>query len=100
MHRLKNKTVYLSGSISADPDYREKFRKAAEKVLAAGAKRCLNPAIFPDGWEYHEYMEHAFVMLRRSEVIAMLPCWISSPGAIAEKAYAESIKMPVIQLWG
>lgn len=90
--------VYLSGAISSDPEFKAKFDFWGRRLLAAGAKRVLNPAQLPAGWEYGEYMEHCLVMVRRATLLVMLPCWRQSPGARAEKAYAESLKVPVIDL--
>lgn len=98
MESIKGKTVYISGSISADPDYRAKFNRAEKQLLTAGARRVINPACLPDGWEYGEYLEHCMLMVRRAEVIALLPCWSFSPGAKAERAYAESLRLPIVDL--
>lgn len=96
---FKGKTVYVSGAVSSDPDFKAKFDKAAKYVMAAGAKRCINPtAILPSDWEYHEQMAHCMLMVQHSEVIAMLPCWSNSPGAKAERAYAESLQRVVVEL--
>lgn len=97
---VNNKIVYLSGAISSDPEYREKFRQAHDKIIAAGARLCLNPAIFPDGWEYVDYLEHCMLMVRRADVLVLLPCWQQSPGAKAEKAYAESLRRVVVEFAG
>ena len=96
---LIGKVVYISGAITADPDFKLKFNRAAEAVRAAGARLCLNPAELPENWgDYEAYMEHCMLMVRRSEAIVMLPCWSNSPGARAERAYAESLRRPVLEL--
>lgn len=97
---VKGKIVYLSGSISADPDYKKKFNSAALLVRIAGAKKVLNPVELPHGWDYDEYMEHCMLMVRRCDVIVLLPCWTESPGAKAEKAYAESLRRLVVDFKG
>lgn len=92
-------TVYLSGSISKDPGFKAKFDHWESWMLKQPrVKRCLNPTIFPAGWSYSEYMEHCLLMVRHADVIAMLPCWQSSPGAKAELAYAQSLGRQVIFL--
>ncbi|MDA8413001.1 MAG: DUF4406 domain-containing protein [Desulfobacteraceae bacterium] len=94
---VAGKVVYISGAITADPDFKRKFNRAAEAVKAAGAALCLNPAELPEGWgNYEAYMEHCMLMVRRAEVVVMLPCWPYSPGAKAERAYAESLKRIVV----
>jgi len=98
MTSVSGKTVYISGAISSDPNFVQKFQDASQVVVSAGASRCLNPASLPDGWHYDEYMEHCMLMVRRADVLVMLPCWVESPGAKAERAYAESLRRPVLEL--
>jgi len=93
---FKGATVYLSGAITADACYRSKFDGWEIAVCASGAKRCLKPTIFPEGWAYEEYMEHCMIMVRRACTVLMLPDWTESPGAIAERAYANSLKRTVL----
>jgi len=95
---LAGLSVYISGSISKDPDFKAKFDSWEDWVMRIGAKRCLNPTIFPLGWDYSEYMEHCLIMVRHADVIAMLPCWESSSGAKAELAYAQSLRRKVVFL--
>lgn len=89
-------TVYLSGAISADPDYKAKFKRYEAEAKASGARLVLNPAIFPPGWEYDAYMEHCLIMVRRCDTMLMLPDWRQSPGACAEHAYAVSLKKHIV----
>ncbi len=93
-----DKSVYISGAISTDPNFRSKFATYADILRGNGAKRVLNPAELPGGWTYAEYMEHCLLMVRHAEVIVMLPCWIGSKGATAERAYAESLGLHIIHL--
>lgn len=98
---VNGKIVYISGAITADPDFKRKFNRAAEICISAGAKICLNPAELPEGWgNYEAYMEHCMLMVRRAEVVVMLPCWMYSPGAKAERAYAESLRRTVVDFKG
>ena len=89
------KTVYITGAISSDPNYKAKFAAAKAHLLANGAARVLNPAELPDGWDYQEYMAHCMLMVQRAERIATLPDWARSPGAIAEVSYAKACRIPV-----
>ncbi len=95
---LTGQVVYLSGKISNDPDFKRKFKEWEMHVFSLGARKVLNPAHLPDGWDYDEYMEHCMVMVRRCDVIALLPCWSASKGAQAESAYAFSIGKQVLHL--
>lgn len=98
MSKFCGASVYISGSISKDPDFKAKFDRWHDHVMTLGARRCLNPTIFPLGWEYSEYMEHCLIMVRHADVIAMLPCWEVSNGAKAELAYARRLGRTVVFL--
>lgn len=99
--KVNGKVVYLSGAISSDPDFKRKFECAAQAIRVAGAKTCLNPATLPDNLgDYEAYMEHCILMVRRADVLVMLPCWTASPGAQAERAYALSLRRTVIDFEG
>ena len=94
------KTVYLSGKITGDPVFKRKFMLWSFRVFAMGASKVLNPTMLPDGWEYDEYMEHCMIMVRRCDIVAVLPDWEDSPGARAEVAYALAMEKPVKKLTG
>lgn len=98
-NNVMGKVVYISGAISSDPDYKRKFERASRSIRIAGAKNCLNPATLPDNLgDYEAYMEHCLLMVRRADMLVMLPCWTASPGAQAERAYALSLRREVIDL--
>lgn len=81
-------TVYIAGPISSDPDYREKFAAAAERLRAAGYIP-VNPAVLPyPGFSYEAYMRMSGAMLRECRGIHMLRGWQKSPGAVDEHAQA------------
>jgi hypothetical protein len=95
---LQGASVYISGSISADLEFKPKFDSYEAHIMQQGAARCLNPTIFPLGWHYSWYMEHCLIMVRHADTIAMLPCWEISKGAKAELAYAQSLGLRVVYL--
>lgn len=97
---ITGKTVYLSGKITGDLVFKTKFEKWAWRVFSLGAHKVLNPATLPDGWEYDEYMEHCMLMVRRCDIVVVLPDWEDSKGARAEVAYALAIGKPVKRLTG
>jgi hypothetical protein len=80
----KNKTIYILGKITGDPNYKEKFAKA-EKILTKKGFTVMNPAILPGGFEYEEYMKICFSMLDVCEYAHPLPDWKNSPGATRER---------------
>ncbi len=98
LSQLDGKTVYLSGAITGDSMFAAKFADWEARAIEAGATRVLNPATLPAGWTYGEYMEHCLLMVRRADAVLMLPCWRGSLGAKAELAYAQSLKLMVVDL--
>ena len=89
--------VYISGSISKDPDYREHFRAAEEKLRGLGMK-VFNPAKFeadPDKtWE--DYMRKDIAELMRCKAIYLLKGWKKSRGARIEYTIAKELGYMVI----
>lgn len=75
--------VYIAGKISGDPDYKEKFRRAAEELEARG-HTVLNPAALPAGMTPGDYMQLCTQMLFAADIAAFLPDWICSRGACIE----------------
>lgn len=98
MQKLKGKSVYISGAISSDKGYVEKFKDWASKAIEAGATRVINPAeLLPKtGHTYEEYIMTDLAFVARCDAILMLPCWMTSPGAKAELALAECLKKEVV----
>ena len=89
--------IYISGSITRDPDYREHFRAAEEKLRDMGMK-VFNPAKFeadPDkSWE--DYMKRDIAELMRCKAIYLLKGWKKSRGARIEYRIAKELGYMVI----
>ena len=78
---------YISGAVSSDPNYREKFSKA-EKELKSSGYKVLNPVKGEkDGkpWSYY-LIKDIIKMLRKCRGLVLLPDWRQSTGAQLEKA--------------
>ena len=96
-------TIYLSGPISGDPDYREKFDRA-ERLLRSLIHRqngiyIINPAVrHPIGLTDAEYARLSLAEIDACQDVCMLPGWESSAGASLEFWYANYIGKPVWQL--
>lgn len=99
MDRDRAKKIYISGAISSDPGYRQKFA-VAEKRLTHQGHIVLSPARLPDGLAYEEYMYIDLAVLTICDAIYLLPCWINSPGAKREKNFAEALGKEVIYARG
>jgi len=89
------KKIYISGAITSDPAYRQKFA-TAEKRLEHQGHIAINPARLPAGLDYEEYMYIHLATITICDSIYMLPCWKDSPGAQREKHFAEVLGKEVI----
>ena len=84
---VKQKKVFISGKITGDPNYREKFDKA-EKELTEKGFLVMNPAIFPEGFTWDQYMKITLAMLDACDTIYLMEDWAESRGAQAEFKHA------------
>jgi hypothetical protein len=83
------KVVFISGMISDDKDYQEKFAEA-EKTLTEQGYIVLNPAkAIPSEFIWSKAMMICFAMIREADGIVLLPDWEQSAGARSEKSHAE-----------
>ena len=87
--------VYLSGKITGDAEYRQKF-EAVEKELRSYGYVVFNPAVLPDGFEYEDYMALDLLILARCDAIFLLRDWKTSPGARREYEEAKRLGLRVM----
>lgn len=85
--------VYIAGKITGDPGYKEKFRRAAEKLEAQG-HIVLNPAVLPEGMAEADYMRICLAMLESADEVVFLPDFISSAGAMLERDWCGYTRKP------
>ena len=88
--------VYIAGKITGDPNYREKFGKAA-RLLAKDGCIVLNPATLPEGLNQAEYMRICLAMLDCADTVYLLKDWKESEGARIELAYARKVVKAVVE---
>jgi hypothetical protein len=87
-------TVYISGSIRNDPNFRERFRQGEEAVLKMGHK-VINPVtldtLYPMPWATQKDYANRDInlILTECDAIYMLKGWMHSIGARAEHAVAQ-----------
>ena len=83
-------TIYISGPITKDPNYKTKFAKAAGRIERAGHK-VINPAVLADyapGQSWSFYMTMALAALPWCDAIYMLRDSEDSDGAMLEFGWA------------
>lgn len=87
--------IYLSGKITGDSNYRQKFNAMAEELLSYGYV-VFNPAILPDGFEYEDYMDLDLLILSRCDAVFLLRDWKNSPGAKREVEEAKRLGLQIL----
>ena len=75
--------IYISGAISSDINYQEKFEKAAMELKAAGHTP-IGLAELPDGLTQGEYMQLDHLLISFADAVFMLPGWAASTRAQIE----------------
>lgn len=87
--------VYLSGKITGDTGYRQKF-EAVQNELTSYGYVVFNPAVLPDGFEYEDYMSLDLFILSRCDAIYLLRDWKNSPGAKRELEEAKRLGLQIL----
>lgn len=92
---MKNWGVYISGKITGDPEYKQKFKKAEEALEHMGATP-INPARLSEGLDPKFYLPVCIQMLITADVVFLLDDWKESERAKIEEAVARYQGIPVI----
>ena len=85
--------IYISGKIAGDPDYKEKFARAAAQLERLGAT-VINPATAPEGLAKLDYMRICFAEMEAVDYVVFLPDWVESAGAKLERAWCDYVGVP------
>lgn len=90
------KKIYIAGPITGAKGYADRFKRA-EKILEEAGHEPVSPVIPGDkeGETYRYYIDRGFRLLMGCDAICMLPGWSGSRGAMLEKRYAETVKLPI-----
>jgi len=95
----KSLRLYLSGKITGDPNYKAKFAAAAAYYEEHGYT-VLNPANHPAGLDTADYVRINFAMIDSADVVAFLPDYQLSAGALLEYQYCLYVEKPIKYLSG
>jgi len=90
---------YRSDTINGVVKNIQVAREHSERLWQAGyAVLCphLNTALFNGLVDDQVFLDGTMEMLKRCDMIYLLPGWNSSSGTLAELAYARSVNMPVL----
>ena len=90
---MKNK-IFLSGPITGEPDYFEKFLAAATYLECKGW-RVLNPAVLPGNLDPDDYLPITTAMIDRADAVVLLQGFAHSDGAKVEFLYSEYQKKTI-----
>jgi hypothetical protein len=88
MNELKPLTIFISGSISNNPNYIEQFKAAQDKLEQEGYT-VLNPTCLNPKLSYKQLMTICKIMIDVSDAVYMLNGWEQSNGACFENVYAS-----------
>lgn len=92
------KNCYISGPITNDPDYYNKFAKAEYEIYKLGL-RPVNPTrLVPvqKNWMWTDYMREDLKLLLTCSYIYMLKGWEDSQGAKVELDLANTLKIKAL----
>ena len=91
--------VYISGAITADRGYYQKFLNAEVNMKKIG-NEVVNPArvakSLPRNMEYENHMKIDFALIETCDAILLLRDWETSAGSRREKEFAESLGKKII----
>lgn len=91
--RYINMVIYISGPITGEKDYMERFMNAETRInKVTYGDVIINPAYIlsalPDGTSHDIYMSVAMKLLELADTIALLDGWENSEGCKEEVRYA------------
>jgi len=78
--------VYIAGKITGDENYKRRFA-AVQKLIESRGHVVLNPAALPQGMSNSDYMRICMAMIDVADLVAFIPGFEKSCGAILELEY-------------
>jgi hypothetical protein len=97
----ERRKLYISGRITGDKDYREKFLEAENKLYDAGFYPVNPAACIPANTDWNHAMRKAISLMLQCDGVSLLPDWRKSKGAKIEARLARKLGMDVkpLQEW-
>lgn len=95
---VRGKSVFISGAIQNDPNYKEKFAHAKDAILKRGAAQVVNPAEFPDDLTEKQCLVACMSILPTIDLVVLLRDWNTSNGSTAEAIYSNRLGKRVIEI--
>ena len=89
------KKIYISGKITGDPNYREKFLKEEDRLFSLGYEPVNPAACVPSGTEWAKAMKTVLRVMLLCDGVSLLPDWRKSRGAKIEARLARKLGMDV-----
>ena len=90
--------IYIAGKITGEPDYKEKFAAAAERLRAEGHVPVNPCTVNGEGSRtYKEWIDAGLMKLMGCDAIYMLRDWKHSKGARLEHKYAHVTRMKILK---
>jgi len=95
---MKDKNCFISGPITNDPDYFDKFAKAEYEICQLGLQPVNPTKLVPynKDWTFEQYIREDIRHLLDCNHIYMLDGWQNSSGAKIELDLANTLKMNII----
>jgi len=89
--------IYLSGRITNEPDFKQRFSEAEQALIRQGHE-VVNPVNLPHDHDktWHSYMKEDVKAMMDCEAIYMLSNWMQSTGAVIERAIASELNFEII----
>lgn len=91
--------VYISGPITKDKNFYNKFKEAEQRLKEAGYE-VINPAkiglLLPKSFTHGDYMDIDYALLQKCDCIYMLKGYNASIGAKNELNYAKEHGIKVL----
>lgn len=82
--------AYIAGMITGDPNYKDKFQ-VAKSALEAEEFVVMSPAWLPEGMQPADYMRICFAMMESVDIVAFLPDYEKSRGAMLEYSWCQYV---------